>query len=181
VPAQSGYVGFASIIQVNPAVLANPALVRDGTQAVAGNPLGASAFVPNPAGGPAGFTTMIQRVLDFTFGTEAQTGVLQPASQTNGLGPAGTLSVPYASPPTLAAAASDLIAAQAADSATTTSRLTTETAVQTNLQSTYASTTSVNIDAQMSQMLQLQNAYGANAKLITASQTMWDALLASVR
>ncbi|MBV8096945.1 MAG: flagellar hook-associated protein FlgK, partial [Acetobacteraceae bacterium] len=50
-PVQSGYVGFASEIQVNPAVLQEPALVRDGTQAVPGNPAGASAFTPNPPGG----------------------------------------------------------------------------------------------------------------------------------
>src|ERR1700722_8315747 len=37
VPVQSGYVGFASEIQVNPAVIANPSLVRDGTQNVVGS------------------------------------------------------------------------------------------------------------------------------------------------
>src|SRR6185312_12391731 len=57
VPAQAGYVGFAAIVQVNPAVQANPALVRDGTTTIVGNPLGASAFTPNPPGGPAGFNT----------------------------------------------------------------------------------------------------------------------------
>ncbi len=59
--AQSGYVGYAASVQVNPAVLATPALVRDGTQAASG---GASAFTSNPSGGPAGFTTLIGRVLD---------------------------------------------------------------------------------------------------------------------
>jgi flagellar hook-associated protein 1 FlgK len=33
-PAQSGYVGFASTIQVNPLVSATPSLVRDGTRSV---------------------------------------------------------------------------------------------------------------------------------------------------
>lgn len=180
VPAQNGYVGFATAIQVNPAVLANPALVRDGTQAVAGSPTGASAFTPNPVGGPAGFTTMIQRVLDFALGSEVQPGVLQTPSQTAGLGPAGTLGAPYASPATLADTAANLIAAQAADSATNNSQLTIEKAVQANLHGKYADTTGVNIDAEMSMMLQLQNAYGANARMITASQAMWDQLLAAV-
>ena len=49
-PVQSGYVGFASTIQVNTAVQATPSLVRDGTQAVAFSASGASAFTPNPAG-----------------------------------------------------------------------------------------------------------------------------------
>ncbi len=64
-PVQSGYVGFASEIQVNPAVQSNPALVTDGTTAIAGSSAGASAFTPNPPGGPAGFTTMITRLLDY--------------------------------------------------------------------------------------------------------------------
>ncbi len=37
-PAQAGYVGYAGTIQVNPAVTADPSLVRDGTNAIAGSP-----------------------------------------------------------------------------------------------------------------------------------------------
>ena len=85
-PAQAGYVGFANIIGINPAVAAKPSLVRDGTQAVAGSITGASAFTPNPAGGPAGFTTLITRVTDQAFGAEAQPGVPQAAPATVGLG-----------------------------------------------------------------------------------------------
>ena len=59
-PAQAGYIGYANEIQVDPAVLATPSLVRDGTTAIAGSPTGASAFTPNPPGGPAGFTGMIR-------------------------------------------------------------------------------------------------------------------------
>ena len=44
--AGSSQVGFAGAIQVNAAVAANPALLRDGTHAVAGDPAGASAFTP---------------------------------------------------------------------------------------------------------------------------------------
>ncbi|MGH7153713.1 MAG: flagellar hook-associated protein FlgK, partial [Acetobacteraceae bacterium] len=49
-PVQAGYVGFAAEIQVNPAVRADPALVRDGTTVIAGSASGASAFTPNPVG-----------------------------------------------------------------------------------------------------------------------------------
>jgi flagellar hook-associated protein 1 FlgK len=35
----------------------------------------------------------------------------------------------------------------------------------------------VNIDTEMSNMIQLQNAYGANAKIISAVQSMWTQLL----
>ena len=87
---QDGYVGYASSIQVNPAVLATPSLVRDGTQAVAGSPTGASAFTPN-ATGLAGFATLISRVLTYALGPDAQDGVAQPAANSAGLGPAGNL------------------------------------------------------------------------------------------
>ena len=53
-PVQSGYVGFASTIQVNPAVSADPSLIRDGTHAVAGSTTGAAGFTPNRAAGRPG-------------------------------------------------------------------------------------------------------------------------------
>jgi flagellar hook-associated protein 1 FlgK len=180
-PVQSGYVGFAAAVQVNPAVTATPSLVRDGTEAIAGSPTGASAFTPNPPGGPAGFTTLITRVLDFTFGSEAQAGVPQPAINTSGLGPGGTLSAPYTSAPTIGGQASALVAAQAADSANATNQLQTEQAVATTLQTQVAATSGVNLDTEMSTMITLQNSYSANAKVITAIQAVWSQLLTSIQ
>jgi flagellar hook-associated protein 1 len=70
-PVQSTYVGFSAEIQVNPLVIATPSMVRDGTQSVAGSATGASAFTINPAGGPAGFTTLISRAAPATLGDAA--------------------------------------------------------------------------------------------------------------
>jgi flagellar hook-associated protein 1 FlgK len=181
VPVQSGYVGFASAIGVNPAVQADPSLVRDGTNAIAGDPAGASAFTPNPVGGPGGFSTLISRVLTYTLGANAQDGVPQPAPNTTGLGAAGTLNAPYAAPSTLGDEASTLVAAEAQDSANTTSQLNTEQAVQTTLNSTLATGSGVNMDTEMSLMIQLQNSYGANAKVIAAVQSMWTQLISTVQ
>lgn len=181
VPVQSGYVGFAAVIQVNPAVTATPSLVRDGTTAIAGSPTGASAFTPNPAGGPAGFSTMITRIVDFALGADAQTGVAQPASNTTGLGATGTLSAPYAAPAALGDIANALVGAQSADSAATTSTLATEQGVQTTLQGQLTTQSGVNMDTQMSQMIALQNAYGANAKVMSAVQSMYTQLLSAIQ
>lgn len=181
-PAQSGYVGFASDIQVNPAVLANPSLVRDGTGAVTGSTGGAAAFTPNPPDGPAGFTTLVNNVLAYTFGTQAQGGVAQPAMATSGLGPAGNLSAPFAgSGVTLSQFASSLVASQAQQSATTTSSLGTAQSLQTSLNGMVASTSGVNMDTEMSNMLVLQNAYSANARIIATVQTMFQAVLGMVQ
>ncbi len=179
-PAQNGYVGFAATIQVDPAVVANPSLVRDGTQAVADNPAGASAFTPNPATGPAGFTTLIARVLTFALGTNAQAGVAQPTPNLGGLGPDGTFKLPFGAPRALADFAGSLVGAQAQDSATATATLQTEAAVQTSLTGKLTAETGVNMDREMASIVALQNAYGINARVIAAAQSMWTQLLSAV-
>jgi len=176
-PTQSGYIGYANIIQVNPAVAAQPSLVRDGTDVIAGSTTGASAFVPNPPGGPAGFNTLIQRVLNYSLGADAQPGVPQPPPSVTGLGPSGTIAAPYAAPPDLGGFATALIAAEANDSSNASAQLGTEQAVQTTLSSNLQSEDGVSLDKQMSNMVVLQNAYAANAKVIAAVQSMWQQLL----
>src|SRR5208282_57615 len=143
--------------------------------------IGASPFTPNPPGGPAGFTTLITRVLNNALGADAQSGVPQPAANTTGLGPDGTLTAPFAAPATLGDFVTALTGAEAADSANTTSQLSTEQAVQTTLANQLSSQSGVNIDQQMSLMIQLQNAYGANAKVMSAVQNMFTQLLAAVQ
>ena len=179
-PAQTGYVGFAATIQVNPAVVANPSLVRDGTQAVAGSATGASAFTPNPSGGPAGFSALISRVLNYAMGPDAQAGVPQTAPNLTGLGPTGTLQAPFGAPAALSDFASALVGSQAQDSANVTNQLQTETAVQTSLTTRLSSETGVNMDNEMASVVALQNDYGINARIISVVQTMWTQLLGAV-
>jgi len=176
-PSQTGYVGYANIMQVNPAVAAQPSLVRDGTTPIPGSPTGASNFAPNPAGGPAGFNTLIQRVLNYSLGSEVQPGVAQAPPSVTGLGPAGTLSAPYAAPADLSGFATAFVAAEAGDSSSVSSQLNTEQGVQTTLSSNLSSEDGVSLDKQMSNMVVLQNAYAANAKVVGAVQSMWAQLL----
>ena len=174
-PAQAGYIGYAATIQVNPAVTANPSLVRDGTNATSG-------FTPNPPGGPAGFTTLIANIANYTFGTQSKTGVSQPTLHTNGLGASGTLAVPFTAAATaLSDFAISLVSSQAQQSATTTSNLTTEQALQTSLNAKASAVSGVNMDTEMSQMLSLQNAYSANARVIAAVHSMFTQLLQAVQ
>jgi flagellar hook-associated protein 1 FlgK len=167
-PVQSGYVGYALSIQVNPAVQATPSLVRDGTTSIAGSPTGASAFTPNTD--PA----------QTSFATDVQSGVPQPAIPTTGLGPAGDLAAPYAAPTSLGDAASALVGAQSQDIANTTTQLTNEQAVQTTLQTQFSATSAVDTDTQLATMVQLQQSYAANAKIFTTIQTMFTDMLAMV-
>jgi flagellar hook-associated protein 1 FlgK len=178
---QSGYVGYAGIIAVNPAVVATPSLVRDGTHAVAGSATGASAFTPNPSDGPAGFSDLITRVLNYALGGNAQDGVAQPAPALTGLGVSGGLAASYSTPGALSDFATVMVSAQAQDSAATTTDLANAKALQTTLQSTLSSTSGVNIDTEMSNMVALQNAYGANAKIISTLQSMFSEILNMVQ
>jgi flagellar hook-associated protein 1 len=180
-PAQNGYVGFAGSIQVNPAVLANAAKVRDGTNAIlAGDPGGGAPFTPNPATGPAGFTTLVTRVLDYTFGANAQPGVPQPPATQTGLGPNGNLAAPYVGD-TLGNLVSAMVSSQSQASSDAQDRLTTEQSVETTLQGKVSDVSGVSIDTEMSTMIQLQNAYSANARVVAAVRSMWQTLESTVQ
>lgn len=174
---QSGYVGFANTISVNPAVSASPSLVRDGTHAVAGSATGPTAFTPNPAGGPAGFSGLITRVLDFAFGSQVQSGVAQAAPAGTGLGPAGKISGPFAPPPDLGGFATTLVSTMSQDVSRSGTDLDNAKALRTALQGQLSAQNGVSIDQQMSTMIELQNAYAANAKIVTTVQSMWDTLI----
>jgi len=180
-PAQSGYVGYAATIQVNPTILATPSLVRDGTNAIAGSATGASSFTPNLPNGPAGFTGLISQVVNYAFGSQAQSGVAQPPFNTTALGATGTLTAPFSSPTSLANFATSMVTAQAQQSASTTSHLAAEQALQTSLVSKAAATGGVSMDTEMSMMITLQTAYGANARIMTAVHSMFTQLLQIVQ
>jgi flagellar hook-associated protein 1 len=177
---QAGYVGYGATIQVNPAIVANPALVRDGTHAVAGSATGATAFTPNPSTGPAGFTTLITRVLNFAMGSEVQTGVPQPAPATSGLGPAGTLNAPTTPVGDLSSIASTLIAGQAQDVSDAANRASSEAALRDTLMANLSKSSGVSVDTEMTTLVQLQNSYAANARVVTTLQSLWAQVLQMV-
>ncbi len=177
--AQNGYVGYSGTIQVNPAVTANPALVRDGTQAVTGSATGPSAFTPNPTG-LAGFNTLITRIVMYTLSNQAQAGVPQIPIGTTGLGPAGTLSASFGAQQVLGDYANALTAAQSADNARATAQASDMQGVLTSLQTKMSAETGVSMDTELGHMVTLQDAYGANAKIISAVQSMFSETLAMV-
>lgn len=178
-PRQAPYVGFAGTITVNPAVRAQPSLVRDGTQAIAGG--GATAFTPNPPGGPAGFTGMITRVISYALTGSIAPGIAQPSPNLAAMGPTGTLASPIAAPAALGDFATALLAGQAADATDAANTATTSGDTQKALQQSLSQSSGVNMDTELAQMVQLQNAYAANARVITTMQSLWTQLLQSVQ
>jgi flagellar hook-associated protein 1 FlgK len=195
---QNNYLGYSAEITVNPAVVSNPSLVRDGNNTITnsteptsngidpatGGSTGAASFTPNPTG-DAGFEGLISNILTYTFGANAYSDgsetLAWPTANTTGLGPNGNLSATYTAPPTLGDLASALVSGQSQIIGDTTTQLTNEQAFQSTLQTQLSSGSGVSIDNEMSNMLQLQNAYGANAKIITAVQALFADILAMVQ
>ncbi|MCW3473278.1 flagellar hook-associated protein FlgK [Limobrevibacterium gyesilva] len=179
-PVQSGYIGYSASIKVNPAVAAQPGLVRDGTHAVVAGAGGASAFTPNPPGGPAGFGDLIARVLTYALGSESQLGTPQRAPAMVGLGPSGALNGPTAPVTDISNFAVALVSGQAQDTADATSKATAETDLQNVLASSLSKASAVSIDTEMAALVRLQNSYAANAKVVATLQALWAQLLQMV-
>ncbi|CAP55639.1 flagellar hook-associated protein FlgK [Gluconacetobacter diazotrophicus] len=128
-----------------------------------------------------GDTSTITAVLSTAFGTASTdvSGSLEAPS--SGLGPEGNLSTGYSGTQGLVALATSLTSAQGAVIGDATDDLTSATSVQTTLQTSVANVSGVNVDDQMSTVVALQNAYAANAKVVTAVQTMFTALLDAIQ
>jgi flagellar hook-associated protein 1 FlgK len=76
--------------------------------------------------------------------------------------------------------ATSLVAGYAQMASQAQATATTNTAVTTGLQTRLSSETGVSVDSEMAQIVQLQAAYTANAKVVTAVQDMWTQLLGTV-
>jgi flagellar hook-associated protein 1 FlgK len=141
--------GFSASITVNPALLANPsALVRYSSTTNSGDST-------RP---------------DFIY--KQLTAAAQLFSPTSGI---GTASGPFSG--TLADYVQQTISQQGA-AADNASKLNDGQQIVVNaLQTRFNDASGVNIDKEMSNLLTLQNAYGANARVMTAVKQMFDLLL----
>jgi flagellar hook-associated protein 1 len=149
--ATAAKAGYGNRIAVNQSILAQPTLIRDGgTSSTSG------------ATGPLdpGDTTYI----------DAVRGVFQANTLVfSGPGMAATNS--------LAGAAANIITGQSDHAATLDGRLQTETATQTAIDNVISQASGVNLDAEFSHLLQLQQAYATNARIVSVTQNMFNALL----
>jgi flagellar hook-associated protein 1 FlgK len=176
-----GYAGFAQAIRVSSAVENNADALRDGTHAVAAVPGGPSAFAPNPAGGPAGFVTLLDRVLDHSLGSTASDGNAWPGFPSGALGPDGSLTSAIANARTLEDYATQLVRVHTEARAEATTAKDNATLMQQGIAARISKQSGVDADAEMVAMVQLQNAYAANARVMSTAQAMWDALMGAVR
>ncbi|MCJ2071509.1 flagellar hook-associated protein FlgK [Methylobacterium sp. J-030] len=102
----------------------------------------------------------------------ALTSTQQTFSSASGV---GGVSAPYSA--TVAGFAQDIIATQGAASANATAIDATQQTALSTAQARFSSAAGVNIDQEMSNLIALQTAYGANARVLTAARDMLNQLL----
>lgn len=173
----SKQIGFANIVRVNATVQSDVRLLRDGTETIVGPP----SFTPNPPTGPASFTTLIDRILNQSFGEKQSSGASWGGFATSGLGPDGSLSSPFGSPRTIEDYTLLVTASQTADSATASAALKSAGLLSQGLEARFTRESRVDVDSEMASLITLQNTYAANARVLSTAQSMWDALFGSVR
>lgn len=131
----------------------NPVVVANPASVRDGTP--GTPIPVNPANGPAGYTGLIDRVLSGSFAA------------------GGSVT-------SLSSDAAAFVAKQSQDTSQTSADLTNATAYQSTLSSRLSAQSGVNVDQEMGLMIQLQNSYQANARVLQAAQTMFTALLNAV-
>lgn len=176
-----GHVGFAARIRVNPGLPPNAMQLRDGTHATAGGPGQPTAFAPNPPGGPAGFTTLLDRVLDHALGGTAAPGEPWSAFPLNGLGPLGDLGSAIAYPRDVADFANQAVRLHTEARSEASAAAEAAGRMRDGMEARIRDRSGVNTDEEMAMLMRLQNAYAANARVMSTAQGMWDALLGAVR
>ena len=158
-PSISATTGLAAAIEVNPnvdpSVGGNATLLRDGGISDPGNP----AYTYN-ATGAASFTGRIQQLADAI-------GATQSFDPSAGLGASASLT-DYAN-----ASVSWL----QGENSQATNASSYQNALATQATSALSNATGVNLDAEMTNMLNLENAYASSAKLLTTVNSMFSALL----
>ncbi|MFN7903354.1 MAG: flagellar basal body rod C-terminal domain-containing protein, partial [bacterium] len=88
---------------------------------------------------------------------------------------------PFGSPRTIEDYSALVTASQTADSAAAASALETAKQFSEGLEARFTRESRVDVESEMASLIQLQNAYAANARVMTTAQSMWTTLFESVR
>ncbi len=183
VPADiaGSYVGFSAHMSVEQVIADDPRLVRDGFAPVAPPP-----HVVPPAATPAqiGDSTLINNILNYAMGTEEAPGVAHAAFRTTGLGPPGppaaNLSTDLPPNGTLEFYATHLITYQANQHSEVKQNYEIEVSYTESLELRLTNISAVDLDQEVQEMMQVQQAYSASAQMLIRVEEMFDELIRSV-
>jgi flagellar hook-associated protein 1 FlgK len=149
--AGSELTGFAQRIQVNPALLANPANVT----VYSNSP-------PTPAGDTTRSDFIFSQLTSSTFSYSPQTGL-------------GSTTAPFKG--TIGNYIQQFISQQATAANSATQLQQGQSVVVSTLQQKFNTTSEVNIDSELSNLIALQNSYAANAHVMSVVQSMMQTLM----
>jgi flagellar hook-associated protein 1 FlgK len=164
----SVYTGISGAIRVNPAILTNPGFLQQGTSGPAVN---------------AGSDIVVQRVINFTFGKyKDAAGTPNDPFDFTQLGYNRDISINVLSDPnaTLQDFATSMIDVQAQDHDNVKATYDSENQYMQSVEKRLLDTSAVNTDEEMTTMIELQKAYGANAKMVNALDQLFQQLLNAI-
>lgn len=166
-PVPQGIVGLSSSLSVSSTYAKTPSALTTTTN--------------SDGSTNTGVTTTISNVLTVGFGSDADDVSGSLSAPATNLGPNGSLSTGYGGNQGLLALSAALTSDQGATIASASSGVTSSGAVLTLLQTKVADVSGVNVNDEMAKTVALQNAYTANAKIISTVQTMFNALLSAIQ
>ncbi len=170
VPADipENYAGFAAEIRVNQLIIDDSSLVQSGT----------SGPVPD-----AGSNAVIMNVVNFTFGQFADAAnTPHPPFRTENIGPNNNINLDLSfSDIPLEEFARSMIGLQAEEHQATVISLEVEESFTNDIQKRLLDTSAVDMDEELSNMIELQQAYAAAAQVINTLEELFAELLAAVR
>ncbi len=143
--------GLASRIEVNPALLANPANLTTYST----NP-------PTPAGDNTRSDFIFSQLTTSNFTYSPKTGL-------------GSTTAPFTG--TIGSYLQQFVSQQAAAASSATQLQQGQSVVVSTLQQKFNSTSAVNIDSELSNLIALQNSYAANAHVMSVVQSMMQTLM----
>ena len=166
---QSQQIGFAGRIQVDPLVVATPTLVQQG-------------FDGTKSGGLApADPTEVRRILDQVF-SASRLDIPQALNITRAPSTAtASIVLGLSTNVTAGQFASDLIVNQTAARATVSEELQGQTSLRDALLNRLQNQSGVNLDQETALLIQLQQTYAANARVISTTQKLLDEILNAVR
>jgi flagellar hook-associated protein 1 len=158
-PTPTASVGYANQIQVSQAVLNNPTILRDG-----------DAATPTVAAD----STLLRTIVDSVMGTSH-------TFQTSNLGPNSSLSTSLPGNADFATYATELVSYQANLRATATSQLEPATSLRDQLKTKLSDQSGVNLDQEVSLLIQLQRSYSSSAQVVSTNRQMFNDLISIIR
>jgi flagellar hook-associated protein 1 FlgK len=158
-------IGYANQIQVSQIVRDDPRLLRDGDDATSAG---------------AADSTLLRSIVDDVLGS-AKTFQTGNPVLTNGLGPNSNIVTALPGSADFASFATELVSYQVNEKASATSQLQSATSLRDQLKTKLSDQSGVNLDTEVSLLIQLQRSYSSSAQVVSTNRQMFNDLISIVR